>query len=396
MTRVLETPAHAAAEAPARRRVSPAVAGALSVWFGSRLAVAVVALAAAWLVRDGNGRDVSTFVELWNRWDVDQYRKIAEFGYFSPAYTDRTEAFFPGMPAALRLVHLVVPDLYACGLIVSLVAGAFASVGLWRLGEAEGGPAAGRRAVLYLVLFPYSVFLFAGYSEALFLAFAVNAWVAARQHRWWLAGLLGAGASTTRITGICLGAGLGVLYLEERLRSRPPGTGAVRAVLSPQLGWMLLPAVPVVAWVSWLKVQTGHWDATARALEEGWGRATVSPLLAFRNTLAQAQNADQGAAYLWSWRAELLAFGIGIALTVVLLLRRRFGEAVYVGSNVAILSTSTYYASGVRALMVWFPLYLLLAALTLRRSWLHDLLVWVLAPLAAVITVAFVKGAWLG
>lgn len=394
---LLDAPAHAAvAEPPARRRVSPAVAGALSIWFGSRLAVAVLAFLTAWLVRDGAGREVSSFVELWNRWDAGQYEKIAEFGYFSPEYTDRTEAFFPGMPAAMRLVNVVVPDLYACGLVVSLVAGAFASVGLWRLGEAEGGPVAARRALLYLVLFPYSVFLFAGYSEALFLAFALNAWVAARQHRWWLAGLLGAGASTTRITGICLGAGLGVLYLEERIRSRPAGTGVVRAVLSPQLGWMLLPAVPVVAWTSWLKVKTGHWDATARALEEGWGRATINPVDAFRNTLAQAQNLDQGAAYVWSWRAELLAFVVGVLLTVVLLARRRFGEAVYVGSNVLILSTSSYYASGVRALMVWFPLYLLLAALTLRRAWLHDLVVWVSAPLAAGITVAFVKGAWLG
>ncbi len=379
-----------------RPRVDPAVSGALSVWFGSRLAVVVLAVVAAWLVRDTGGRDVGGFVELWNRWDVDQFRKVAEFGYFSPQYQDRTEAFFPGMPAALRLVHLVVPDLYACGLLVSFVAGGFASVGLWRLAEAESGPVAGRRAVVYLALFPYAVFLFAGYSEALFLAFAVNAWHAARNDRWWLAGVLGAGAAATRITGVVLGAGLAVLYVEQALRRRPAGTGVLRAALRPQLGWLALPALPVVAYFGYLHRRTGHWDAYAIALKEGWGRDTVSPLRALQTTLASARDLDQGAAYVWSWRAELLSMAVGVVLTLVLLRRQRFGEATYVGLNVALLSTSTYYASTVRALMVWFPLYLLLARTTVRRDWLHDLLVWVSAPLAAGITIAFVKGAWLG
>ena len=395
MSAVLDAPAHAAEPSPSRRRVSPAVAGALSIWFGSRLAVALLAVLTAWLVRDGKARDVAGFVEQWNRWDAGHYYKVAKYGYFAPEYSDHTEPFFPGMPAAMRLVGLVVPDLYAAGLLVSLVAGAFASVALWRLAEAEGGPQAGRRALLYLVLFPYSVFLFAGYSEALFLAFALNAWLFAQRDRWWLAGLLAAGASTTRITGALLGAGLGVLYLEQRLRARPVGTSVLRAVLRPEAAALLLPAVPVLAYFSYLYAKTGHWDAYAVAQREGWGRDTVNPLDAFRTTLGLARNLDQEAMHVWSWRAELLAFCIGLLLVVVLLVRRRFGEATYVGLNVAMLSTSTYYASGVRSLMVWFPLYLLLARLTARRSWLHDLIVWTSAPLAAGITVAFVRGAWI-
>ncbi|MFD2356882.1 mannosyltransferase family protein [Nonomuraea ferruginea] len=87
-------------------------------------------------------------------------------------------------------MHLVVPDWSAAGLIVSLVAGAVAMVALARLAEHEG--AQGWMAVLGLVLFPAAVFLSAGYSESLFLAFAIPAWLAARQGRWPAAAALAA------------------------------------------------------------------------------------------------------------------------------------------------------------------------------------------------------------
>ena len=78
---------------------------------------------------------------------------------------------------------------------MTAVAGAVAIMGLYLLAAQEDGERAGRHAVVYLALFPYAVFMFAGYSEALFLAFATTAWLAARRDAWWIAGLLGAGAS---------------------------------------------------------------------------------------------------------------------------------------------------------------------------------------------------------
>ena len=56
---------------------------------------------------------------LWNRWDVVLYAKVARYGYLSPKYTDRTEVDFPGLPLAMRLVHLIVRDWIVAGLVVS-------------------------------------------------------------------------------------------------------------------------------------------------------------------------------------------------------------------------------------------------------------------------------------
>lgn len=360
---------------------------ALPLWVGTRLAVVVLSLGAGWLLPPGDRGVRPALLDQWHHWDTDLFRKVAEFGYFSPAYGDRAEAFFPGMPLLMRVVHVLVPDWIAAGMVVSALAGAVACVALYRLAAQDCGDEGGRRAVLYLVLFPYAAFLFAGYSEALFLAFATTAWLAVRRDAWWLAGLLAAGASATRITGVALGVGLGVAYLTTR---------GWRGLLHRDVGALVLPALPVVAYFGYLRSRTGHWDAYARALEEGWGRETVGPLTALRNTWRLAWDGGQSPAFSWSFKAELLAMAVGLVVTVVLLASRRWGEAAFVGTNVAILSTSAYYASSVRALLVWFPAYLLLARLSLRVPWLHTAVLSVFAPLCALGVVAFTSGTWLG
>ncbi|GAA3120480.1 mannosyltransferase family protein [Nonomuraea salmonea] len=158
---------------------------ALLLWFGSRAGLLVATLL---------GATLAGYPHRWSKWDTTLFVTIAEYGYDGepgqPA-DDGLPAFFPGLPLALRLVHLVVPDWAAAGLVVSLVSGAVAMVALARLAETEG--AHGWAAVLGLLAFPMAVFLAAGYSESLFLAFAIPAWLAARQGRWPLAVVLAAG-----------------------------------------------------------------------------------------------------------------------------------------------------------------------------------------------------------
>ena len=380
--------------APARPSLTwrGAAVVALPVWLASRVALVLLTAVGAYVVRPGTGRDLPGFLEQWENWDVAQFQKIAMFGYFSPEYADRTEAFFPGMPFALRVVHAVVPEWTAAGLVVSFLAGGVATVALARLASIDGDALAAQRAVLFLVLFPYAAFLFAGYSEALFLAFAVPAWLAARQDRWWLAGLLGAGAATTRITAVALGAALAVQWLQQRWAAGLGWRGLVRAdVLA-----LALPALPVVAYFGWLRSKTGRWDAYAVALEEGWGRTTVAPWEGFRNTWRAATDPGTASAFLWSYRAELLVVVIGVVVTAVLLRERRLGEAAFVGLSTYLLSSASYYASNVRGMLLWFPFFLLLARLTARRDWLAAAVVWVCAPLCAGLALAFTRGSWLG
>jgi hypothetical protein len=376
----------AAVRTPGSVRLRRDDAAVLAVWVASRVAVALLSVGGAWLLSGAQASSVEGFLQRWDRWDVGLFRKVAEFGYQGRPehYADEgVEALFPGAPLVLRVVHVIVPDWTAAGLVVSLVAGAVASIALGRLAVLEGAPAS--RTVLYLVLSPYAVFLFAGYSEALFLSLALWGWVCARQEHWVAAGLLVAGASTVRISGLFLACGLVVHHLVVR-RGR---AGADSVAL-------LAPFAAVAAYFTYLWAITGDPLRWTSAQELGWGRRTTPPWEALETTVRAAFDGAQGAEYAWSFRAEILAVVVGLVLTLVLVRRRAWGEATYVGLSVGALATSTYYLSVGRATLLWWPLFVLLAVAAARRPWLHIAYVAVSAPLMALLVLAFTSGRWVG
>jgi hypothetical protein len=350
---------------------------ALGIWVASRAAVALVVLAGIWMLGDGPAGDAPSYLSRWNQWDTQLFVDVARYGYRGYAVHTpgrHLEAFFPGEPLALRLGHLLTRSWVGSGLFISAVAGTVAVVALARLGRLElPGDLAGEcgsRAVLYLVLSPYAVFLAAGYSEALFLAFALPSWLAARRGRWVSAGLLAGGAALMRIDGVFLGAALVVE--------------------------MSAPFVVTAGYFGYLHHVTGDWLAWSHAQAAGWDRHLTAPWTAFHTSWSAARSPLQGLPYAWSFRAEVLAVLLGVVLTIVLLMLRRWGEAVFVGAQVVALATSSYYLSVARSTLLWFPLWLLLARWSLRRRWLHVAYLTVSPALMVVGVVAFTTGHWVG
>jgi hypothetical protein len=358
---------------------------ALVVWLATRVLLGLAALGAAVV----SGAGAGAWLSRWDRWDVGLFRKVAEFGYdgYPHDYPDvGIVAFFPGHPLLLRAVHVVVPDWTAAGLLLSLVAGGVAAVALARLAEAEM-PGAGPWAVACLALSPYGVFLVAGYSEALFLAFALPAWLAARSHRWMLAGLLGAGAASVRVTGLFLAVALLVHCASVcSAAGRRPGADAA---------WLLAPFAAAAAYVGYLRVRTGSWLAWPQAQAEGWERELTAPWTSLATTL-RAATSDLPPEYVWAFRAEVVAVAVGVALTGLLLRRRRWAESTYVGLSVVSLATSTYYLSVPRAALLWWPLWVLLAAAAVRRREVGVVYLVVAVPLCLLGVVVFTSGRWLG
>lgn len=216
---------------------------ALILWIVSRLGILLLSVVGVGVLLQGRGAD--TLLARWRSWDANLLIVIAEHGYGgdpSAPPDPGLPAFFPGMPLMLRLVHTIVSDWTLSGLLISLFAGAVAVVALARLGEFEGPRGAGPRAVFVLLLCPTAVFLFAGYSEALFLAFAIPAWLAARRGDWLVAGLLGAGASCVRITGLFLALALIVEYVGGPWRA----AGRDRPGYRTHFGWLAVPFVPLL------------------------------------------------------------------------------------------------------------------------------------------------------
>ncbi|MBB5076029.1 mannosyltransferase family protein [Nonomuraea endophytica] len=343
---------------------------ALLLWLGSRVGLLVATLL---------GVSLQDYLGKWRAWDAGLFVVIAEHGYDGvPGRPPDAglPAFFPGLPMALRLVYLVVPDWALAGLLISLVAGAVATIFLARLAVFEGGT--GWVAVLALLLFPTAVFLAAGYSESLFLAFAVPAWLAARQRRWPVAAVLAAGASCVRITGLFLALALWV----EFAASRP----ALR-----QAPWLAVPLLPLAGYSYFHYARSGDWFAWKHAQEAGWGREMVWPWESFGKTWDAAMGGDEFAV---AFRMEIAGVAVAVLGLVWLLVLRRWSEVVYCGLQAGALMTSAYYLSIPRSLLLWFPLWVAIARL--RHRWVIAAYAMVSGPLMVLNTVRFLTGAWAG
>ncbi|MHB8658508.1 MAG: mannosyltransferase family protein [Solirubrobacteraceae bacterium] len=150
------------------------------------------------------------------RWDSLHYLTVAEHGYTSGAST----AFFPGYPLLISLLATVLGSAVWAGLLISLVCFAVALSLLHRLTELELGGRAANATIWLLAFAPAALFFSALYTESLFLALSVGAFYAARTDRWALAGLLGALAGATRVTGVLLLAPLAVMAWRHAPRQR--------------------------------------------------------------------------------------------------------------------------------------------------------------------------------
>ncbi len=361
---------------------------AAGIWLASRVSVFIAAFYASWVVTGqvgaffggpGELEPDRSPVGIWDRWDVEWYRSIAEDGYVSAGH-ENSIAFLPGLPMLMRAFHAVGVDVSVTGLLVSLVAGLAAAVALARLTRAEGG--IGELGVLAWVCAPMAVFLAAPYTESLFAAFAFWAWYLARRGAWVWAGVLATVASLVRVNGLFLTAALVVLLLTRSRQSWRRGLA------------LLLPFAAVAGFVAYLHTITGSWSSWLDAQQSGWGREFGSPFDAMVTTYEMAFSNGVAASFAVQYRFELAAVALLVAFTIVLAATRRWAEATYVLLTLVALATSTLFYSAPRSLLTLFPIWVLLGIWMSRRRWILVGYLAVSTPLMFVGVVAFTTGRW--
>ncbi|MFF7654396.1 mannosyltransferase family protein [Streptomyces sp. NPDC007983] len=376
-------------------RLNPGDREVLWLYLLTRISIWITAYCVRWLFPgNGDAHQPSPLLEPFARWDWGHFLHIARDGYF-PGESgpwdkkwDSREAFFPGFPLLLRAVHTVVPSWTAAGLLISFVAGAVGVLALARIARLYlPGTGADRRTVLFFLLSPCAIFLAVGYTEALFLAFALPGWLAAQRHRWATAALLTALATTVRISGLFVAAAIAVHFVLTAARAR----GHWRS-----LPWLALPALPAALYAWYLHAHTDDWMAWKHAQERGWFRTFHTPWEGWSHTWDAAFDRTQSAGYAVMFQAELVAMALGLLVLVVLLWRRRWAEAVYIGITLWALGTSYWYMSIPRSTLLWWPLWIGLAAWSLRKPQVKTLYLCLVAPVSTVFTLAFLSGRWAG
>lgn len=338
--------------------------------------------------------------DFWGRWDGGWYTTIAEHGYGT---VNGDAAFYPLYPALVGALGRLWGDYVLAGVAVSLLATLATFILLYRLALEIG--IAHERAVLsvtYLALFPTALFLSAVYSEALFLALALAAFLLAERGRWPAAGLAAGLALLTRPVGVAVVAGLLVLAWRAAPRRR--------ALASLAIAPAVFGLYPLL-----LGLQTGEPLRFLRA-EDVWQRhlATLGPLEGAWNGaraawlgLARIVAPPQSGGWYWHHEetartsftnvaafASLVVFG-GLAVIAW----RKFGAAygVYCLSGLAIMTaapTPMYPLLSLPRLgIVLFPVFFALASLPLSRRG-HIVLLCLSALLLGAALLDWSRGHW--
>jgi Mannosyltransferase (PIG-V) len=151
--------------------------------------------------------------------DALWYARIAQHGYTYSTAHSSSIAFYPLYPLATKGVSLLAGNVYVSGMLVSLVCLflAVAMLHLWLDGRGMANQAPITTA--FLLLFPWSVFYAAVYSESLSLFLALTTFVCFERKRPWLAFAAAFMLALTRPTGILIVPALFIAVLAVRDRS---------------------------------------------------------------------------------------------------------------------------------------------------------------------------------
>ena len=214
-----------------RVHVSPAVADVAFALVATRAATFSIAFIANLLFAPHSVRpfaipfERAKFAEIFAAWDSGWYFDIASRGYYFNADGQSSIAFFPLYPMLMRAVAWPFGGtdkaIWVAGIVVSSAAFALALLAVHRFTQQMfGDREVARRAVLYLALFPFSLFFTRVYAESVFLLTSVLAVSRAYDGRWWRAGVWGALATLARPNGILIGLPLALLALGGRPAAR--------------------------------------------------------------------------------------------------------------------------------------------------------------------------------
>jgi hypothetical protein len=343
----------------------------VAISIGIRIVLQILGMVS--LQAHGQGPGASG-VDMWSHWDAPHYLRIAEVGYVPdepvPPECRAVEGkplscddplfivFFPFFPAAVAVVAFFVRNLIVSGLVVSLLSSIAATFFLYRLVERDKGHDHAWRTVLLLLSFPTAYYLSAPYSEALFLFAVVAAMYCARTGAWAGAGLAGALATGTRVTGLALGPAL----LVEAFTGPAPKLERARRIAAIGVAsagiavYLLINQIVYGDPLHFLDVQRSHWfqhfvfpwqsivDAV-RALIAGPGGSTETFII-------------------WG---RICGFVFALPVLVLGLRRVRAGDAVYAWTGFLLILSASWLLSLPRYLLVLYPIFIVGADLIRSR-----------------------------
>lgn len=328
-----------------------------AVW---RLVIAIVGIVAHSLLAVSHfNRPGSLRIEHWPqnpltvavdagiRYDALWYARIALHGYTYSTHHQSSIAFYPLYPILIKVLSLVVGNVYVAGMLLSTVFLFLAVVLLFHWCNDIGLREHAVWATLLLLLFPWAFFYAAMYTESLYLALALAAFIALERRHYGWAAVCAFLIALSRPTGILLVPCLAVLLYLRHVRTWRAWSAPVAGVLG----------LAAFSFYQLLAFGTSRASANAAAVPP-WSRGLGQVL----------SDLQLHARHLFpSW---YLAFMLAVAILMLLpvpLVYRRLGPAYALYAVlVIVLPAASGLISIQRYAVVDFPVFVALATVRNR------------------------------
>jgi Gpi18-like mannosyltransferase len=336
----------------------------------------------------------------WANFDGEHYLSIAHHGY-----GNLEQAFFPFFPWLIKtLVYPLRESLFTLlvsGLTISHLAFLASLFLLYFLIKLDFDKKIAQRTILLLLVFPASFFFASVYTESLFLVLVLGAFYAARKKQWWLAGILGAIASGTKVVGIFLLPALLWEWWEqnkkEAIRHKPYAISLIPLLLIPLglLIYMRYLALNYQDPLMFLHVQPGF----------GAGRSVDKLIMLYQvfwRYLKMVATTKLDPLYFTVWLEfltgagffALLLFAYFARYKLVYLKKIRLSYLIFAALAYIVPTLTGTFLSMPRFVLVLFPCFIALALIKNRLFYISLLAICCL--LLAISTIFFTRGYWIG
>jgi hypothetical protein len=354
---------------------------------GSRLILYLLGYLGGVVFGGVKGDIFKTFEGLWNHWDTGMYTFIAENWYVTVTDKKYLIVFFPFYPILIKFFHLVLKNYFISGIVVSNLSLCFSAYYLYKLVRLDFNKYVSFNAVKYLLIFPFSFFLGACFSDGLFLALAIMTFYYMRKQKWLVVGVCGFFATLTRNFGILLFIPAVIEYFSNPSNFRPM---KFRQMMKHGVSMILIP-LGYGVYLLINKLVTGSWTTYVKYQQEYWyHHVAFFPDLGsnIENAFGTAWSFEDRVA-MWLPQAVIITL---VALLIFYAVKKiRYSYTIYMYTYLLLCLMMTWLLSGSRYSLGIFPMYLLLALLS-RNRYINAGISFVSYMLLGFYTVAYVIG----
>ncbi len=390
---------------------------ALSVWFASRAAFAVLTLYYP-LVTGTESPKIKTvalasIIQRWTYWDGAIYIHIAQSGYTPPEYS----VYFPLYPALIRFSTFIIgPHWATAALLVSNLGALLAYGGIAALAaqfaSTDNTRKVVRTALILFAAYPLGFFTAAAYTDGIFVGLAAFALLFAARRRWWWAAAFALLAGWSRPVGPALILPLAWEALQyyryhraaraEAGKRGEGGEGSVQRALrtaAPALAAICAPILSVVTFSAYLWRRYGDPLMIVHA-EHHWAHFSMSPILSIPVAIFAFAHVAINSPLQFRVLLDLAPVIGALVITLVAARRAPLVLTLYMLGLLYIVTSepidfTDLFISGGRYMIAAFPVVLYFAHWLRRADWLLPTLCVCGVALQAVVTIYFLGHGWI-